>query len=73
MRIGDRDQLSHGWAGGERAEPIGAGDDADEDEADDRADPEPREGGDDDPRRAQDDQRIAEACSADSLPSPYGL
>ena len=44
-----------------RAERRPAGQHADQDEADDRADPEPREGGDDDPGGAEDDQCVAEA------------
>src|SRR6185312_11759939 len=46
---------------GESAEPRRPDQDSDQDEADDRADPQPSEGRDDDPGGTEDDQRIAEA------------
>ena len=52
----------------ERAEPERPDQHADQDEADDRADPEPGEGGDDDPGGAEDDQRVAEAGRRGRLP-----
>ena len=53
-------QSQPGILAGQRAQAERAGDDSDQDEADDRIDPEAGEGGNDDPRRAEDDQRVAE-------------
>ena len=59
--IADREGVKPGMGRSEGAERVRARDDPDQDEADDRADPEPGKSRNDDPRRAEDRQRIAEA------------
>ena len=61
VRVGDRHVVEPGMSPVERAEPGRPDDHADQDEADDRRDPKPREGRDDDPGGAEDHQRVAEA------------
>ena len=70
VRIADRDRVEPRMRRGQRAERIGAGNDADDDEADDRRDPEARKCGNDDPGGAKDRQRIAEAMATDRSSPP---
>ena len=65
MGVADRDVVEPGRPVAELAEPERPDQDADQDEADDRADPDPREGGNDDPGRAQDDERVGKAGGAE--------
>ncbi len=59
MGVGDRDVVEPGRLLAELAEPERPDQHADQDEADDRADPEAGEGRDDDPGRAEDHERVA--------------
>src|SRR5687768_7021584 len=62
MRIGDGDIMEPRRLGGEGTESRRADQQADQEEADHRADPETGEGWNDDPGRAQDYEGVAEAA-----------